>query len=74
MQAHLDGDGLARLLAVEDAFHVVLRRRGAFLHCRADFVPLTLDDHIRVSPWREKGAMGEGGGEGRARMGQMSGR
>lgn len=46
----LHSDGLARLLAVEDAFHIILRRRGAFLHGRADFVPLTLDDHVRVSP------------------------
>lgn len=46
----LDSDGLARLLAVEDAFHVVLGCRGALLHSRTDFVPLTLDDHIRVSP------------------------
>lgn len=48
--AHLYSDGLAQLLAVEDAFHIVLWCGGALLHSRADFVPLTLDDYIRVSP------------------------
>lgn len=48
----LHGDGLARLLAVEDTFHIILGCRSALLHGRADFVPLTLDDHVRVSPCR----------------------
>ena len=28
------------------------------LHGRADFVPLTLDDHVRVSPCKREWAMG----------------
>lgn len=56
--AHLHGDGLARLLAVEDTFHIILGCRSALLHGRADFVPLTLDDHVRVSPCKREWAMG----------------
>lgn len=51
---YLNNDGLSWLLAVKEPFHVKLWRHRVLLHWRANFLPFTLYDHVRVSSWGEK--------------------
>lgn len=51
---YLNNDGLSWLLAVEETFHIKFWRHRVLLHRRANLLPFTLYDHIRVSSWGEK--------------------